>query len=87
MIEEFNVIVPPNRYEQSLNASKLISMKDDCPFHDGVHTVSKNHEFRDYMRGTWMPALTVVGMTGIPSVETGGNVLHPKLSIKKKLKH
>ena len=82
MHEKFHVIIPPDRYAQALETAKIINVKEDCSFLEGVKTVHNNDPSRNYIAMTWEPACTVIGINGLPSVQDAGNVLHPKLTLR-----
>jgi len=41
-----------------------------------------NEEVYLYLKNTWKPSLTVIGLDGLPSVADGGNFIHPTLKCK-----
>lgn len=42
--------------------------------------------FEDLLRGTWLPALEVIGVDGLPPIENAGNVFRSRLSAKLSLR-
>jgi len=82
MHERFHVVIPPESYVQAVEASKTVHCKDEASFLKGVSTKNGDNNINDYLGRTWMPALTIVGMDGIPSTTKGGNVVHPRLTLK-----
>ena len=81
MHEKFHVIIPPDRYAQAIETAKIINVKEDCPFLEGVKTVHNNDPIRNYLAKTWDPTCTVIGIDGLPSVQDAGNVLHSKIEL------
>jgi acetylornithine deacetylase/succinyl-diaminopimelate desuccinylase-like protein len=51
------------------------------PFCEGVQPQADNNLDR-LLNRTWRPALSVTGATGLPSLESAGNVLRPQTSLK-----
>lgn len=35
-----------------------------------------------YLRNTWSPTMTIIGLDGLPSVAEGGNLIHPNIKAK-----
>ena len=88
MCDTVTVKIPEHNVE---DAKKLAEyQKERCVTEkvnliDGVNPLSEDYA-EILLNNTWRPTLTVVGITGLPSAEEGGNVLHPsteyKLSIR-----
>jgi len=49
-------------------------MIDKFPWVEGGKPVDEDH-FRAYMNRIWKPALSVVGIDGLPPTKSAGNVL------------
>merc|ERR1711976_599588 len=82
MHERFHVIIPPESYVQAIETSNTVNCKEEASFLEGVNTKNDNNNINDYLGRAWMPALTIVGIDGLPSVAKGGNVVHPSLPLK-----
>ena len=72
------VNIPTDKYEQAFELIKEMGGNIDFkfPFADGVEPVEEDG-FKQYLNRIWHPTLTVVGVDGIPSIKTAGNVLRP----------
>ena len=55
------------------------------PWHEKMQP-SINDPVEGTLRRTWKPALSYVGMDGVPAVKDGGNVLRPYTSLKLSLR-
>ncbi len=53
----------------------------DYPFKDNTHPVSPDLS-ELILNRTWRPALSVIGIEGLPNLTQGGNVTIPNLSVK-----
>lgn len=82
LLEGFNPNIPENHY---IDAQELIKemgpdFKWDFPFLPGVQPTVET-VFEQYINGTWKPQMTMVGVDGIPSCQTGGNVIRPSTTL------
>src|SRR3990167_514058 len=82
-VDALHVKIPEHRLKQIREAAK--SMGDDffksIPFLEGVQPLC--HDTATLMiNNTWEPALSVVGMEGVPGIANAGNVVLPTLSVK-----
>ena len=78
----FNVNIPKNKIIEAEKVSSILgkSLALAKPL-DNVSFTSNN--LTDlYLRGTWKPALTVIGQSGLPVHLTAGNVLRAETSIR-----
>ena len=83
LAEEFYVDIPEKRIEQAKLAASMLG--DDIfnrfPVKDDLEAVNKN-ETELILNRSWRPALSYIGMDGMPAVNSAGNVLRPSTSIK-----
>ncbi|HLB56275.1 MAG TPA: M20/M25/M40 family metallo-hydrolase [Coxiellaceae bacterium] len=82
-IEECFVKIPESRLRQAIDAAEILgeSVIKDMPFLGGVQPLC--HDASELiLNRTWRPALSIIGMDGVPSTATGGNVTLPTLSVK-----
>ena len=54
---------------------------DQFPWHGSMNSTTSD-PIEGTLRQTWRPALSVVGMDGVPPVKDGGNVLRPYTEVK-----
>lgn len=83
LVEDFQVIIPPNRYAEALKVSEQMGqpLLQRFPFAEGVQPVTKN-VFNGYINNTWKSTLCTVGADGLPATATAGNVLRPETTAK-----
>lgn len=78
--------IPEHRVDE---VKKMVEvLKGDIevfPWHEKMQP-SINDPVEGTLRRTWKPALSYVGMDGIPAVKDGGNVLRPYTSLKLSLR-
>lgn len=82
-LNDLFVDIPAQRIEQAKQAASVLgtSVFNDLPFHDQVQArISDVTEL--ILNRTWRPALSIIGMNGIPLLESAGNVTLPTLTIK-----
>mmetsp|Transcript_24422 Transcript_24422/g.21611 ORF Transcript_24422/g.21611 Transcript_24422/m.21611 type:complete len:479 (+) Transcript_24422:68-1504(+) len=84
IIKELQVNIPPNRYQEGYETSKVMgdALFQKFPWLDkskqqGVST----DNFQLYLNRHWRPTLTVIGQDGLPPCEKAGNVLRPETTI------
>ncbi|HMK86091.1 MAG TPA: M20/M25/M40 family metallo-hydrolase [Steroidobacteraceae bacterium] len=82
-LAELHVEVPEERRRQIAAVAELLgaSVAARMPFAPGVEPLSADPATL-LTNSTWKPTLTVTGIDGLPSVESAGNVLAPRLSAK-----
>ncbi|VVC76041.1 Succinyl-diaminopimelate desuccinylase [Aquicella siphonis] len=83
ILSDLHVDIPQQRLQQADQAARVLgkSVFEDLPFLPGVQPESSS--IADLIiRRTWKPALSVIGMDGIPLIENAGNVTLPTLSVK-----
>ena len=78
-VKEFHVEVPKDRLEQARKVAEVLGSEiyDKFPFVQGMQPMS-NDLVELVLNRTWRPALSIVGMDGIPSTSSAGNVLRPR---------
>lgn len=83
LLDDLHVAIPPERLQQAEQAAQVLgrSIYEDLPFLDGVQPDS-NSIADLILRRTWKPALSVIGLDGMPLIENAGNVTLPTLSVK-----
>lgn len=82
-IEELFVKVPESRLKQIQETTKTLDHEfiHTVPFLEGVKPTGEN-TVELILNRTWRPALSIVGMDGVPSTASGGNVTLPSLTVK-----
>lgn len=85
--KELYADIPPQRIEQAKAASKVLGKEiyAKFPFVDGMHPVTEDLT-ELVLNRTWRPQLAVTGADGLPPLESAGNVLRPKTSVKLSLR-
>jgi acetylornithine deacetylase/succinyl-diaminopimelate desuccinylase-like protein len=78
LLPELHVEVPTDRVAQAKQAADELgdTMGESFPVVDGLTLVGGDPTER-LLNRTWRPTLATVGMDGIPSTVSGGNVLRP----------
>lgn len=82
-VDELHVEVPHQRLEQIRAAGAILGEEliKSIPFLDHVEPLC--HDPAELiLNNTWEPALSLVGMDGVPSTSNAGNVTLPSLSVK-----
>ena len=80
---EFHADVPKDRLEQARAVANTLG-KDvyaKFPLLPGVQTMGEDL-VELVLNRTWRPALSITGAAGMPALESAGNVLRPKTSVK-----
>jgi len=81
-LKELHTEIPEHRLEEINKKVDVLGGKDDSfPYVDGMKP-STDDPVEGVLRRTWEPALSFVGMDGIPPVRNGGNVLRPYTTLK-----
>ena len=85
--KELYVDIPAQRVEQAKQASKVLgtAIYDKFPFVAGMQPVTADLT-ELVLNRTWRPQLAVTGADGLPPLESAGNVLRPKTSVKLSLR-
>ncbi len=81
--EEFNVPIPAKRVEQAQQAAAMLgdAIFNRFPVKKGLQPVHDDPT-ELILNRSWRPALSYIGIQGIPDVESAGNVLRPATAIK-----
>lgn len=79
MIAELQVQIPPDRQAQARRVAEVLGEEvwSKFPFTPGTRPVSHD-PVELVLQRTWRPTLSIVGMDGIPSTQSAGNVLRPR---------
>lgn len=85
--KELYVDIPDERVEQARDFVKVMGDEviTQYPFIDGVQPISDDRAELALNR-TWRPQLTITGMSGIPDIDSAGNVLRPHTAAKLSLR-
>jgi acetylornithine deacetylase/succinyl-diaminopimelate desuccinylase-like protein len=85
--KELYVDIPPQRIEQAKKSAQVLgtAVYDKFPFVAGMHPVTEDLT-ELVLNRTWRPQLAVTGVDGMPPLESAGNVLRPKTSVKLSLR-
>lgn len=82
-VEELFVTVPESRLKQVKDTAAALGddFISNVPFLEGVQPTC--HDTAELiLNRTWRPALSIVGVDGVPSTANGGNVTLPSLTVK-----
>ena len=86
LIESANVQIPDERVREAAIAAGLFPSLASS-FHPVPGLQLMSHDpAEQLLRGTWRPALEVIGIDHIPSVDDGGNVFRSRLRVKLSLR-
>ncbi|MBX3708820.1 MAG: M20 family metallopeptidase [Gammaproteobacteria bacterium] len=83
LLKDLQVDIPAQRIHQAEQAAKVLgkSIFEDLPFFPGLQPESASMSDL-ILRRTWKPALSIIGIDGVPAIENAGNVTLPSLSVK-----
>ncbi len=83
ILQDLHVDIPAQRIHQAEHAATVLgkSVFEDLPFLPSVQPESTSVS-ELILRRTWKPALSVIGIDGMPAIENAGNVTLPSLSVK-----
>ncbi len=83
LLPEFHVSIPEDREEEAQAAAKALGAEHfgRFPFVEGAAPEEDDNAELILLR-TWMPALSVISAKGLPSLESGGNVLRPSTTLR-----
>lgn len=86
-LEGLTVAVPPERKREVAEAAKALGTLtwQRFPWAGQTHPRSKDPE-QALLANTWLPALEITGARGIPTIQSGGNVLRPLTALKLSLR-
>ena len=87
LVEDLWVDVPEERLEQASQAAEILGdeVYSKFPFAGGMTPVSTDPK-ELILNRTWRPQLAVIGLGGVPPMESAGNVLRPFTSAKLSLR-
>lgn len=82
-VEGMNVSVPEHRLTQAKQAADALGnkVKESVPFLPNVEPIVKE-TVQQILNRSWGPALSLVGIDGIPGTKDGGNVTLPSVAVK-----
>jgi acetylornithine deacetylase/succinyl-diaminopimelate desuccinylase-like protein len=82
-LRSFHAEIPPARVAQAAVAAKALggSIATKFPFAGGTQPMSQD-DVELILARSWRPALALIGASGLPSVETAGNVLRPLTALQ-----
>ena len=85
--KELYVDIPQQRIDQAKKSAEVLgtAIYDKFPFVAGMHPVTDDLQ-ELVLNRTWRPQLAVTGVDGMPPLESAGNVLRPKTSVKLSLR-
>ena len=82
LLEDLNVNIPERRIKDTKSmVDALDGELDQFPWHGSMNSTTID-PVEEALRQTWKPALSIVGMDGIPAIKDGGNVLRPYSEVK-----
>jgi len=83
LLENLQVAIPTQREQQAERAANVLGEAVYKDLHFLPHVKPEStHVPELLLRQTWKPALSVIGIEGIPTIENAGNVTLPQLSVK-----
>ncbi|HPF13988.1 MAG TPA: M20/M25/M40 family metallo-hydrolase, partial [Planctomycetota bacterium] len=79
--------IPAQRIEQARAAAAVLGKQvfERFPFVPGAHAASSD-PVETILARTWQPSVAVTGAEGLPPLESAGNVLRPKTTVKLSLR-
>ncbi|MBA3660464.1 MAG: M20/M25/M40 family metallo-hydrolase [Gammaproteobacteria bacterium] len=83
VLKDLSVEIPQRRKDQAKQAASVLesSLVAGFPFIPHVQPEAESIE-ELILRRTWKPALSIIGLEGLPILEHAGNVTIPSLSVK-----
>ncbi len=83
LLEELKVNIPQQYHQQARLTAEILgdSLQRDYPFAHPTQPVSKD-DAELILNRTWRPALSVIGIEGLPALAQAGNVTVPNLAVK-----
>ena len=83
LIDELNTEIPNYRIEETKNLVSILNNEvvEEFPWKDNMKP-STNDNIEGVLRRTWKPAVSVVGVDGMPSTANAGNVLRPYTTLQ-----
>ena len=82
ILDDLMVNIPQRRIKDvETMVDALGGELDQFPWYESMNSTTDD-PVKGTLRQTWEPALSVVGMNGVPAVQDGGNVLRPYTEVK-----
>ena len=83
LVPECRVEIPPSRIEQAKDAAEMVgaAMAERFPLHGQTQTVTADVS-ELILNRSWRPALSYIGIDGIPAIQSAGNVQRPLTALK-----
>jgi acetylornithine deacetylase/succinyl-diaminopimelate desuccinylase-like protein len=83
LLDAFNTSIPQQYEQQAKLTAEILgdNLQRDYPFAYPTHAVSKD-DAELILNRTWRPALSVIGLEGLPALANAGNVTIPHLAVK-----
>ena len=83
LIDELNTEIPNYRIQETKNLVSILNNEvvEEFPWKDDMKP-STDDNVEGVLRRTWKPAVSVVGVDGIPSTANAGNVLRPYTTLQ-----
>jgi acetylornithine deacetylase/succinyl-diaminopimelate desuccinylase-like protein len=81
--DAFYVDIPEKRIEQAQHAAEMMgdNVFKRFPMKNNMYPIN-NDPVELILNRSWRPALSYIGIDGLPNIESAGNVLRPSTSIK-----
>ena len=81
--DELNTEIPDYRIEETKNLVSILNNEvvEEFPWKDNMKP-STNDNVEGVLRRTWKPAVSIVGVDGMPSTANAGNVLRPYTTLQ-----
>ncbi len=81
--EDFYVDIPPSRTTQAEEAATMMgdALFERFPFREGISAMH-NSGAELILNRSWRPAVSYIGMDGMPDIQSAGNVLRPETALK-----
>lgn len=83
LLQDLHVAIPEQRIQQAKQAASILgnSVYNTIPFVSGAIPLT-HQPFDLIINHTWKPALSIIGINGIPEIKNAGNVILPKTAFK-----
>ena len=83
LIDELNTEIPDYRIEETKNLVSILNNEvvEEFPWKGNMKPSTKDN-VEGVLRRTWKPAISIVGVDGMPSTANAGNVLRPYTTLQ-----
>jgi acetylornithine deacetylase/succinyl-diaminopimelate desuccinylase-like protein len=82
LLDELTVEIPDYRVKEAVDLiAAMDGETEKFPWHGSMDPTTED-PVEGILNRTWKPALSVVGMDGVPAVKDGGNVLRPYTALR-----